>query len=327
MLHKEILAQLLKLPEVAIWPDIATVFDGKEDNVRTDWEMPLLACQMMGEKRDKALPGSAAIACLQISIILVDDMLDDDVRGEYQTRGVGPTSNLALAFQAAAFRLIAQADVSDAQHHALADCLARAALETSVGQHLDVQNLTGEENYWRVIQAKSTPFYGAAYQLGAILGGATKEQAQGFYNLGLLIGKMVQIEDDLTDAFDKPANADWQQGRNNLLILYARTAEHPRRAYFESILSHIDNLKYLEEAQQLLIDSGAVSYAIFHLLKTYQETKNLFMGLDVPNPRPFQEKLDLYADNNLTNILQLGGLEIPQEMYTLPEAIFNLTSS
>ena len=102
-----------------------------------------------------------------------------------------------------------------------------------------MQNLEGEENYWRVVRAKSTPFYGAALQIGALLGGASPAVATGLRDLGVLIGEIIQIHDDLLDAFQTPANPDWEQGRNNLPVLYARTADHPDRVRFVGLLPHI----------------------------------------------------------------------------------------
>ena len=67
----------------------------------TRWKLPVIACQAAGESPEKAIPASAALACAQLSIILVDDMLDDDPRGEYRRIGYGNASNFANAFQAA----------------------------------------------------------------------------------------------------------------------------------------------------------------------------------------------------------------------------------
>ena len=45
--------------------------------------------------------------CLQLSIMLVDDILDDDPRGFQIDKGPGWAANLALALQSAAVRLVA----------------------------------------------------------------------------------------------------------------------------------------------------------------------------------------------------------------------------
>jgi geranylgeranyl pyrophosphate synthase len=174
-----------------------------------------------------------------------------------------------------------------------------------------------EANYWKVVRAKSTPFYGAAYEIGALLGNAHPEIVQGLYELGTIIGEIIQIEDDLTDAFQNPANADWHQGRNNLLILYALTAEHPSQERFVTLRAQIANPERLEEAQQILIASGAVSYCAFHLVTRYQAARRLLDSLHLYDPTPIQDTLENYADSLLA-LLQMSGVKVSRELLLDP---------
>lgn len=310
---KKIQEILQTIPELSDWPELLTVFSRSRDQPHPDWEIPLLVCKALRADTHIGLTSAAAIACMQISIMLVDDILDDDPRGEHLKQGVGPVANIALAFQAAAFRLIEFSEAAAAQKWAAAQCLSRMALATSYGQHLDVQNLSGEEDYWRVVEAKSTPFYGAAYQLAAILGGAGAEIIDGLKEIGTLIGEMIQIEDDLQDAFQQPANADWFQGRNNLLILYATHADHKEREAFLALLPAIDAPEQLIKAQQILISCGAVSYAAYHLTERFREAVQRLRDMDLPDPSPLQNMLDDYAVT-LVNLLQSGGMHVDNKL-------------
>lgn len=312
------LRQLLQgLPELAAWPEIADIFQRAPAGSHPDWSLPVLACQAVGGGEAAGRVGMAAVACSQMSIILVDDMLDDDPRGEHLRRGYGPTANLALALQAAAGRFLEQAAVNPGQIAAAANCLAHLNLATAAGQHLDVQNLDGEEGYWRVVQAKSTPFYGGALQLGALLGGASPAIAAGLYQLGVLIGFIIQLGDDLTDAFQTPANPDWTQGRNNLLILYGRTADYPERPRFLQLLEDIHNTAALEEAQQLLITNGAVSFCAYHLIDHYQKALGVLQELPLVNPQPLRDILARYGES-LAEFLQVGGGKVSIERLRTP---------
>lgn len=297
------------IPEVKSWPELSQFFDHMGNNKNPDWELPLKVCTALGGDPAAVIPGAAALACLQLSIILVDDMLDNDPRGVHTRLGHGITSNLAFAMQSAAFRLVNQTPVSDAQRNALTKCLAQMALETAQGQHLDVQNLSGEENYWRVVQAKSTPFYGACYQVGAILGGGDAEQIGRFYELGKLTGEIIQLDDDLTDAFQKPANADWYEGRNNLLVLYASTADHPQREEFLALLSQIGDAAALDAAQKILISSGAVSYCAYQMIERHRAVQQMLQNMNLPNPQPLEEILNTFSAS-LVEFLRLSGLAI-----------------
>jgi geranylgeranyl pyrophosphate synthase len=254
---------------------------------------------------------------MQVSIILVDDMLDDDPRGEYRRLGNGPTANLALALQAAAFRLIEGAAVEAERRIRAIASLASMALTTALGQKWDIQNLAGEENYWKVVRTKSTPFYGAALHVGALLGGANAQTAEGLREFGVLIGEIIQVHDDLIDAFQTPANPDWKEGRNNLPILYARTANHADRVRFAELQSRSGEPQALREAQQILIRCGAVSYCVYHLIKRYQAASQLLGSLSLADPAPLAEIL-AHQTQPLAELLRKNGAEIPGELLHEP---------
>jgi len=312
-MNLDLRACLRAIPEFQAWPEMAAIFERSGSRPRPDWELPLVSGEAVGGDPACLVYGAAALACLQISIILVDDILDNDPRGEYHTLGIGRTSNLALAFQAAAFRLVGQAPVPAIQKNAASASLAWAAHATSLGQELDVQNLKGETNYWKVIRAKSTPFYGAALEVGALLGGASPDVAGGLRDVGILLGEIIQLHDDLVDAFESPANPDWKEGRNNLLVLYARTADHPQRAQLESLLPQIDDPAVLRQAHQILIQSGAVSYCGYQLLLRHREARAWLHRLSLPSPAPLTKVL---TDHTLPllHLLQTNGAKVPPEL-------------
>lgn len=313
MYAQKIQSLLNIIPELAEWSELKTVFRRTGGQIRPDWEIPIIACQAVGGEAEDAIVGAAIIACQQLSIVLVDDILDNDDKGEHIRRGVGPTANLALALQAASFRLLDFVPITPLQKSDICECISSLALATGYGQYLDNLNLTGEENYWRVIRAKSTPFYGRAYQIGAILGGASEELQHGLKDYGVLIGEIIQLEDDLNDAFQIPANADWYQERNNLLILFAREAPHASRQRFQDLLRRLPDDHVLAEAQQILIASGAVSFCAYHLIERYKEAKLLLTSIKLKNSNPLLASLEAYSDS-LVHLLSRGGLSVTKEM-------------
>lgn len=298
---------------MARWPEMAHLFPADEEAVRLDWQLPMIACQSVGASAELAVPAMAALACVQISIILVDDMLDEEPDGEHHRMGVGRAANLALALQSAATALIQGSKAAVENRAAASACLAQMALDTAVGQELDVRNLTGEENYWRVIRAKSTPFYGAGLQVGGVLGGAAPEVAQALYDIGVVLGEAVQIYDDLEDAFKVPANSDWAQGRNNLVILYGLTAQYPERGQFLELKQRVDELAALEEAQRILIRSGAVSYCVYQIIQRQRMARRQLAKLPLSDPT----KIDSLLTNQLVpliNFLEACNVTVPEEL-------------
>lgn len=313
MIAKQFIDVIRALPKLNHWPELAERIERFADRQNADWQLPLKACKALRANTEAVLPGSAAIAALQLSIVLVDDMLDNDPRGEYHKLGHGITSNIAQALQALAFRLIMAAPVSNEQQTAAIMCLADMSLATAQGQNMDVQNMPGEEAYWRIVEAKSTPFYGACYQLGAILSGAEQALVNRFYEFGALTGEIIQLNDDLADAFQKPANADWREGRNNLLLLYARTADHSQRQQFEQLLTEIDEPDKLEAAQQILISSGAVSYCAYQLVERHRRAHALLNAMRLPDPGPIQAILDAFT-TSLTAFLNLSEMDVKPDL-------------
>jgi geranylgeranyl pyrophosphate synthase len=265
---------ILGVPGMDRWREVEELFPDTQDDIRLDWQLPGIACAAVGGEYKAAFPAMAALACVQVSIILVDDMLDEEPEGAHQRFGIGRTANLALALQAAGALLIDQCSVDAPYRAAAAHALNRMALATAAGQELDVRNLDGEENYWQVVRAKSTPFYGIGLEIGALLGGASPQMTEVMYNVGVLFGEAIQIYDDLEDAFQSPANSDWAQGRNNLALLYGLNADYPQKEDFLAYKSQATDLSALHKAQQLLIDSGAVSYCAFQLLQRQMAARN-----------------------------------------------------
>jgi geranylgeranyl diphosphate synthase type I len=310
---EQIKAAIFALPQVSGWPEMAAVFERTNGSLSKEWELPWLACQAVGGDPDAALPGAAALACIQLSIVLVDDMLDDDPRGDYHHLGWGPTANLALAYQAAAFALVKTAPVDAERRAGLATWLAHIGLGTALGQYHDAHNAGDEAAYWEVLRGKSAPFYGAALALGALLGGGDLEVVESLNELGILIGETAQIYDDLGDALHTPARPDWQHGRNNLPILYALTAQYPDRARFEACLAQVDDLETLRVAQGILVTCGAVSYCALHAARRYRAAQLLLASIPLANPGPMVEALTRQS-RPLVALFRAAGAEPPAEL-------------
>jgi geranylgeranyl pyrophosphate synthase len=317
MYREEVKAQVLSLPEVVAWPEMANIFERAMDRRSIiGWELPILACRAVGGEEAVAIPGVAVVACIQLSLLLVDDMLDDDPRGLYHQIGEAATANLALAFQAAAFRVIDHMSVEADRRASVYATLAQMILASVFGQNLDVQNLGGEENYWKVVQTKTSPCFGAALYIGALLGKASSEVVGQLYDLGLLYGQILQVSDDLLDAFERPASPDWKQGRNNLAILYALTADHPDSARFRELLPKVSTPQALEMAQQILIRCGAVSYCAYQLIERYRAARQLLDDVTLVDSTPIR---DAFAEQirPLARLFGNLGITIPVELGVL----------
>ena len=313
----DIVAPVLDLPEVVAWPEMADAFNHAMSGHRIKlWEFPVQACLAVGGDESSAIPAAAAISSLQLSLILIDDMLDEDPRGAYHQLGQAATANMAFAFQSAAFRVLADAPVAAERRAALHASLAQMTLAVALGQYLDSRNLDDEDGYWRVAETKSAPYFGSALQIGALLGDATPDVAQRLYEIGFLVGVGINVYDDLMDALETPAKPDWALGRNNLAILYALTADHPARAEFEVLRAQADDPLALDAAQRILIQCGAVSYCVYHIIQRNQAARQLLDSIPLADPRYLRELIASHS-RPLVGLLESVGAAIPPELGTL----------
>ena len=292
---------LLTFPVFDTWDEMRAILQSAAATHPRDWQLPLVACQAVGISADKAIPASAALACAQISIILVDDMLDDDPRGAYHEIGSGKASNFALAFQSVGMDALFKSGAKSAVRLAALDSLTRMMLTTAHGQELDVQNPADEAAYWHVVENKSAPFYACALHLGALLAEADENATNNLEELGRLYGEMIQIHDDLNDTMTIPANPDWLQKRKPMPILFALTVEHPDRARFMELYEDISAENALQEAQEILIHCGAMSYCVDQLIRRYQKAQ----GIVDQTPLANQAALDSLIEGVIAPVQKL----------------------
>lgn len=303
--------QIRSLREVAAWPEMLGLIERVlyRESLSV-WDYPEIVCEVVGGEPERALPAAAAVFCSLISIHLVDDMLDLDAKGDYRRLGEGRTANLALAFQAAGHKLLDDPALPAATRAALQANLAQMALGTAFGQGLDSLEVKGEEEYWRVVEAKTPPLFAAAFRLGALLGGAPAGLTDELGRLGGILGRLVQVTDDLTDAVQVPAGADWQRRSNNLPILFAMTAEHPDRELFLQLSRRVGEPEALAAAQKILIASGAVSFCAFKMLEFAREANDLLARLPLQKPEPIRDLIQLHLAP-LHRLLASVGVEEP----------------
>ncbi|HJR78517.1 MAG TPA: polyprenyl synthetase family protein [Anaerolineales bacterium] len=292
---------LSTFPIFEAWHDVETILRRAASTSPRDWRLPVVACEALGKLPEDAIPASAALACAQISIILVDDMLDEDPRGEYHRIGHGRAANLAAAFQAAGMDALIGSQASTQVKLEALKGLNQMLLRTAHGQDLDVQNPVDESSYWRVVKHKSAPFYGCGLHLGALFGEATIPAAKRLEHLGEIYGEMIQIHDDLNDTMAIPANADWLQGRTPLPILFAQIVDHPDRAKFMELYKNISSGNALQGAQDILIRCGALSYCVDQLLRRHQAAQEILNKTPLPN----QEKVHSLLEEGIAPVQKL----------------------
>ncbi|HEY2290242.1 MAG TPA: polyprenyl synthetase family protein [Thermoanaerobaculia bacterium] len=311
MSFDELKSCIRNLDIVSSWPQMLELVErvGHRDTLSV-WEHPLAACRAVGGVETTALPAAAAVLCSVVSIHLVDDMLDEDPRGEHLRIGIGPAANLALAFQAAGHLLLERAAAPAEVRAALQESFARMSLATCYGQGLDARELANEQEYWRTVEAKTPPLFAEALRMGALLGGAPAETAAGLARLGHVLGLFIQVNDDLADVLETPARVDWRRRSNNLALLYAMTAEHAGREDFLRLSLRVDDPEALAAAQRILFRCGAVSYCTLKLIEFSRQLQEIAAGLPLRDPGPVERLVTAHL-RPLHHLLERVGVEDP----------------
>jgi geranylgeranyl diphosphate synthase type II len=106
---------------------------------------------------------------------------------------------------------------------------SKTALEVCEGQQYDTdfekrEDVTIEE-YYEMIRLKTAVLLAGCLKLGAILGGASEEDAQNLYDFGIAIGIAFQLRDDYLDCygdektFGKKIGGDILCGKRTFLLI------------------------------------------------------------------------------------------------------------
>ena len=215
-------------------------------------QLLLTACRMFGGEEEQALPAALALEVFHNFTLLHDDVMDHaSVRRGRETVHVRWNENTAILsgdqMLIEAYKLIAQVP-SDKVLSTLR-WFCEMATEICEGQQYDVDFEAREdvriEEYIEMIRLKTSVLLGNALRTGAYIAGATEQEQQALYDLGIHLGLAFQIQDDLLDVYGDPATfgkaigGDICCNKKTYLLLTARdTADEAQKARLEEWLRH-----------------------------------------------------------------------------------------
>lgn len=144
--------------------------------------------------------------------LLHDDLMDraDRRRGKETVHKVWNDNTAILSGDAMlvlAYQFMAQCPVEHLKD--VMDLFSLTALEICEGQQLDMEfeqrkDVT-EEEYLEMIRLKTSVLLAVSLKIGALLGGASSEDAERLYDFGMNLGVAFQLKDDLLDVYGDAA--------------------------------------------------------------------------------------------------------------------------
>ncbi|MEM3403905.1 MAG: polyprenyl synthetase family protein [Nitrososphaeria archaeon] len=199
---------------------------------------------------DEILPAASAIEFLHNFTLIHDDIMDND-----EERRGAPTTHIkyglpmailagdllfAKSFESA-IQLIKK-NYSQDQVVKVIAALTDASVEVCEGQALDLQLAISKEfplrdEYYRLIELKTSSLFKACTVIGSTLGGADAQSIQLMREFGRLYGLCFQLVDDVLgvsgdrSVIGKPVGNDIREGKKTLVMRYVldRVSDNERR--------------------------------------------------------------------------------------------------
>lgn len=172
----------------------------------------LMACNLYRDTVDLAMKPALGLEVFHNFTLLHDDLMDqaDKRRNQPTVHKVWNPNTAILSGDAmliAAYQLIAATDTHYLKE--ILDLFTATALEICGGQQYDMEFESrldvSEAEYMEMIRLKTAVLLAASLKTGAILGGASPEDAARLYNAGIHIGLAFQLQDDLLDVYGDPS--------------------------------------------------------------------------------------------------------------------------
>lgn len=171
----------------------------------------LMAYNLYREDIKSILQPATGIEVYHNYTLLHDDLMDraDMRRGKATVHKVW-NDNVAIlsgdAMLVLAYQFMAQCASEKLKD--VMDLFSLTALEICEGQQLDMEfeqrKDVKEDEYIEMIRLKTSVLLAASLKIGAILGGASKEDADALYDFGVNLGLAFQLKDDLLDVYGDP---------------------------------------------------------------------------------------------------------------------------
>lgn len=209
--------------------------------------LTLMACNLYKEDISQALKPALGLEVFHNFTLLHDDLMDEaDKRRNKPTVHKVWNANTAIlsgdAMLIAAYQLMAHTEGCHLKE--VLDLFTQTALEICGGQQFDMEFESrmdvNEAEYIEMIRLKTAVLLACCLKTGAIIGGASKDDADKLYQFGIHSGLAFQLQDDLLDVygdsvtFGKNIGGDILCNKKTFLLVNAlRLSDAQQRATLE----------------------------------------------------------------------------------------------
>jgi len=220
--------------------------------------LTLLACHMFSEKIDNAILPAIGLEVFHNFTLLHDDIMDNaPVRRGLPTVHIRWNANTAIlsgdAMMVEAYKLVCNAP--DYCLREVLNVFSEAALGVCEGQMFDMQFENqlevSESEYLEMIKLKTSVLLAGCLKTGALIGGASNENANLLFQFGINLGLAFQLMDDWLDVYSDPKVFGKKTGgdivENKKTYLLIKALERAENEKKDNLLEWIDKKEFVEE--------------------------------------------------------------------------------
>jgi len=278
----------------------------------------LFTCDALGGDIEKAIPAAVSLELMHNFSLIHDEIQDsDEIRHHRPT--LWNVWGIPKALVAGnVMRVLADKSMSTMPSDdpkllsASSSIVSEACMEMIEGQYMDISfeggNSISVDQYMKMISHKTGALLRSSVHIGAIIGSRGGRVADTFREIGVKLGFMFQIRDDIlgtwgdTTSTGKPVGSDIRRKKNTLPIIHAR--ESQPQSYQEEISElysmesiqdhHVDRvLDILDAAKARYYCQGLVENYALDVSKDIQN-----IGFSKNSREEFQELVSFLVDRS-----------------------------
>jgi geranylgeranyl diphosphate synthase type I len=242
----------------------------------------LKSCKLVGGNEEDAIPTASALELLHTFTLIHDDIIDEDekrrglptVHAQWGVPTAIVTGDLLFAkVYETITKFTDSKRVPPKRILQVLKDISEATVAICEGQTLDMmferKEAVSEDEYFKMIQAKTAALFETSARCGGILGGAKKSQVESLGRYGHYAGVAFQLIDDVLGltadekALGKPVGSDIREGKRTLIIVHAlkHASENQRKKILETLGNRSASAQRIQEIIDLVSSLGSINYA------------------------------------------------------------------
>ena len=230
--------------------------------------LTLMGCELFNADYKNAKHAALAVELFHNFSLIHDDIMDEaPLRRGNETVHQKWNANIGI-LSGDALLILAYQQLAKYEPSILARLLPlfnQTAIEVCEGQQYDMDFETEQnvsiDQYLQMIKFKTAVLLGCSLKMGAVIGGANKNDANELYNFGVNLGVAFQLQDDILDVyanqdkFGKQVGGDIIANKKTYLLIKAfEDANSTQKNELSGLLTEQDSVKKVNAVKSLYAD-------------------------------------------------------------------------